>query len=75
MEDKILTDEQFSKLLFQYRSNLMAILEPLNRYGQQDYVQMIYEPLTSLAVQLHYKLCGEMMDQPFDPNLPRVYPP
>ena len=70
-----LSDEQVSKVLFQYRSALMEVLAPLERYGQRDYVTMIYEPLTDLAVQLHNKLCGRMKDEPFKPNLPRVYMP
>jgi hypothetical protein len=71
-----LTDEElFSKALYQYRSAVIKLLEPLERYGQKVYVEGCYEPLVSLAVQLHYKLCGEGWEEPFDPGRPRVYPP
>jgi hypothetical protein len=57
------SDPEFDKALGQYRFAVREILEPLNRYGQQVYCQMIEEHLLALAMTLHYKLSG--IDMPY----------
>ena len=47
------------KAEFQFRGELMKILEPLKRYGQGEYCDMILTPITELALQLHKRLDGE----------------
>lgn len=51
------------KVLGQFKLTLGGILQPLTKYGQEDYVLMVIPEIVSLAYQLHLKLSG--IDEPF----------
>lgn len=56
-------DEEYDKILGQYRMKLNGLLHPLRLYGQAPYVDSVSEELVSLAVQLHLRLNG--VDMPY----------
>lgn len=56
-------DEEFDKIVGQYRMAAGALLHPLRMYGQGTYVDSILEQFVSLAVQFHQRMSG--VDQPF----------
>jgi len=63
-EDK--EEQEFDKCVGQLRLSLNTILNPLRKYGQQDYVDSATEEIVSLAIQLYLKLEG--IDMPYNIN-------
>ena len=61
-----LEDEEFDKVVGQFRLTLNGLMLPLRRYGQGSYVDGVIEELVSLAVQMHLKLSG--VDIPYVTN-------
>ena len=53
-----MNDELYGKALFQFRGAVLEALNPLRKYGQQDYVVEVVPVLEKLAVQLHHRLSG-----------------
>ncbi len=64
--DVDLKDEEFDKIMGQYRLKLNQLLSPLRLYGQDNYVDLATQELESLGVQLHMKLSG--VDMPYEVN-------
>lgn len=58
-----MTDSEYDKIIGQYQLALNGVMNPLTMYGQGDYVAQAIPVLTSLAVQLHHKMCG--VDMPY----------
>uniref|UniRef100_A0A6M3L752 Uncharacterized protein n=1 Tax=viral metagenome TaxID=1070528 RepID=A0A6M3L752_9ZZZZ len=56
-------DTDFDKTMSQFSNTLGGIMQPLCKYGQEDYVIMVIPEIQSLAYQLHLKLCG--IDEPY----------
>lgn len=54
---------EWDKAVGQFRLALNVVMRPLMLYGQQHYVTTALEELTSLAIQLHWRLSG--IDAPF----------
>ncbi len=57
-------DQEYDKIIGQYRLKLNYLLHPLRLYGQGHYVDTVAEELVSLGVQLHMRLSG--VDIPFE---------
>ncbi len=67
-----LNDEDIAKAIGQFALALNPLLEPLRRYGQGVYVDLLAPELINWAWQLHWRLEG--VDIP--PELPNLrYPP
>lgn len=54
-----------NKIIFQFQGQISNILNPLRKYGQEDYVLMAIPEIVSLAYQLGYKL-HYGLDMPFE---------
>ncbi len=61
-----ISDEEFDKIIGQYRLQLNGLLKPLRMYGQGLYVDGVIGELESLGVQLHLRLSG--VDIPYTTN-------
>jgi len=59
-------EQDFDKILGQFRLALNGIMSPLRKYGQGHYVDGVSEEIVSLAYQLHLKLYG--VDIPYYHN-------
>ena len=62
--DSDLPDEEFDKIIGQYRLQLGGLLYPLRLYGQGHYVDSVADQLVTLGIQLHLKLSG--VDIPYE---------
>lgn len=58
-----LEEEEFDKIIGQYRLKLNGLLWPLRLYGQGAYVDSAIGQLVNLGLQLHFKLSG--IDMPY----------
>jgi hypothetical protein len=63
-----LDEEEFNKILGQFRLQLNGIMWPLRLYGQGPYVDSAMIELENLALQLHMKLSG--IDIPYIVDIP-----
>ena len=63
-----LPDEEFDKIIGQYRLQLNGLLQPLRLYGQGHYVEGLIPELERLGIQLYYKLSG--LDVPYEVEIP-----
>ena len=63
-----LPEDEYNKILGQYRLQLNGLLLPLRLYGQGQFVDMVSEQLVILGAQLHYKLIG--IDTPYEVEVP-----
>jgi len=69
-----LTPKQIrDKAIFQFKGQLAEMLQPLERYGQRDYVEECIPHIADLALQLHERLTGN--DIPIIAKKPRHYTP
>jgi len=64
--DVDLGDDEFDKIIGQYRLKLNGLLVPLRKYGQGVYIDGVMGELESLGIQLHLKLSG--VDIPYQSN-------
>jgi len=64
--DTDLEDNEFDKIIGQYRLKLNGLMHPLRLYGQGYYVDGAIDELVSLAVQMHLRLSG--VDIPYEVN-------
>lgn len=56
-------DDDFGKVLGQFRLQVNGVMRPFNLYGMHTYVPVAISLIESLAVQLHQKLSG--IDLPY----------
>ena len=64
-------EEDWDKIIGQFRLHLHSVLRPLRMYGQEHYVASVTEEIVSLAIQLHQKLEG--IDEPFRVNNEKLH--
>ena len=64
-----LHEEEYNKIIGQYRLQLNDLLSPLRMYGQGHYCDMLADQLVILSAQLHFKLMG--IDIPYEVDIPR----
>lgn len=64
-------EEDWDKIVGQFRLALGVVMNPLSLYGQSHYVTTAMEEIVSLALQLHHKLYG--IDEPFIINQEKLH--
>lgn len=64
-------EEDWDKVVGQFRLALNGVLSPLRLYGQAHYVDAALEEIVSLAIQLHLKLYG--VDMPYYVNKDKLH--
>ena len=57
-------DEEWDKAIGQYRLKLNGLMQPLRKYGQEQYVDQAIDELVHMGILLHYRLSGE--DVPYE---------
>ena len=62
-----MTEEEWDKIVGQFRLEIGGVLEPLRKYGQDTYVATVKEEIVSLAIQLSHKLYG-IDEMPYQVN-------
>ncbi len=63
-----LPEDEYNKIIGQFRLQLNDLLSPLRMYGQGHYCDMLADQLVILGTQLHYKLMG--IDIPYEVEKP-----